>query len=133
MKRPPPLTVTRPRRVSASYSFTSCTARCARSSRNGGSSCRMAARSSGFGPLPATAFNGPVGSWTTVRRQVVHHHADPLGPREIDLGELPHAGGEMRRGAPLRDLDPAPGAMRVEDHEQVRSPVAAILVVVAPH
>ena len=67
------------------------------------------------------------------RRQAVEHHADPLGIREIDPGELTHAGGEVHRGAPLRDPDPAPGPMHVEDYEQVRRPAAAVLVVIARH
>jgi hypothetical protein len=48
-------------------------------------------------------------------RQVVEHHPDALRPRIMNIGEFAHAGGEVLRGAPLGDLDLAPGAVHVEE------------------
>ena len=64
-------------------------------------------------------------------RQIVEHHPDALGLRIMDVGEFAHADGEVRRRAALGDLHLAPGAVRVEEHEQVGGAVAPVLAVVA--
>ena len=45
-----------------------------------------------------------------MRRQIVEHHPDALGPRIMEVGEFAHADGEVGRRAALADLDLAPGA-----------------------
>ena len=64
-----------------------------------------------------------------VRRQVVRHHPDRLRLREIDIGELAHAGGKILCRAPLPHLHPAPGPVHIEDYEKIGGAVAAILVI----
>src|SRR4029077_16557913 len=49
----------------------------------------------------------------------------------MDVGEIAHAGGEVLGGTPLGDLQLAPGAVHVQEHEQVRGAVAPVLAVVA--
>ena len=65
--------------------------------------------------------------------RVVHHHPDPLGLRVVDIHKLAHALGKVDGGALLRDLDLAPGLVRVEDHEQVHCTLTPVLVVIALH
>jgi hypothetical protein len=49
----------------------------------------------------------------------------------VQVDEVAHAVGEVASGAPVGDLDPAPGSVGVEKDEQVGRAVAAILAVVA--
>jgi hypothetical protein len=49
----------------------------------------------------------------------------------IAVSELAHAEGEVLSGAPCRDLHLAPGAVHVEEDEQVCRPVAVILAIVS--
>jgi hypothetical protein len=49
----------------------------------------------------------------------------------MDIDEVAHAVGEVGGGAPLGDLHLAPGAVRVEEDEQVGGAVALVLAVVA--
>ena len=65
-----------------------------------------------------------------MRRQIVEHHADALGLRIMEVGEFAHADGEVRRRATLGDLDLAPGAVRIEEDEQVGGAVAPVFAVV---
>src|SRR6266852_9119844 len=62
---------------------------------------------------------------------IVHHDADALGPRKVNIGEFAHAGGEVYGGTAVGDFDFAPGPMRVEEDEQVGRAVALVLAVVA--
>lgn len=64
-------------------------------------------------------------------RQVVEHDADALRFGIMSVGELAHADGKVFCGAPLGDLDLAPGAVHVEEDEQVGGAVALVLAVVA--
>ena len=64
-------------------------------------------------------------------RQIVEHHPDALGLGIVNVGEFAHAGGEVLRRAALGDLHLAPGAVRIEEHEQVGGAVAPVLAVVA--
>jgi len=52
---------------------------------------------------------GAVEGGGAVGREIVEHDADLLGLGEVDVGELAHASGEVRRGASFGDLDLAPG------------------------
>src|ERR1700674_4716710 len=63
--------------------------------------------------------------------EVVHHHPDDRGVGIIDIDQLAHALGEVLVGAPVGDLHPAPGAVGVEEDEQIDGAVAAIFAVVA--
>ena len=58
-----------------------------------------------------------------VRRQVVLHDPDPLGLRKVDIHELAHAQRELCAVRRSVTLDPAPGPVRVHDHEQVHRAV----------
>ena len=49
----------------------------------------------------------------------------------MDIDKIAHAVGEVLRGAPLSDLHLAPRAVHIQEHEQVRGPVAPVLAVVA--
>jgi hypothetical protein len=64
-------------------------------------------------------------------RQIVEHHPDALCLEIMDIGQFAHACGKVLRGAPFSDLHLAPGAVHIEEDEQVRRPVAPILAVVA--
>ena len=48
----------------------------------------------------------------------------------MDIDEFTHALGVVLRRSPLGDLDLTPGAMHVEDDEEIDGAVAAILVIV---
>jgi hypothetical protein len=48
----------------------------------------------------------------------------------MEVGEFAHADGEVRRRAALGDLDLSPGAIGIEEHEQVGGAVAPVFVVV---
>jgi hypothetical protein len=61
-----------------------------------------------------------------VGRQIVQHHPDALGLRIVEGGKVAHAVGKVVCRAPLGDLDLAPGAVRVEEDEQVGGAVALI-------
>src|SRR5882757_8848599 len=63
-------------------------------------------------------------------RKVVEHHANALGAGIMDTSEIAHADCEVLGGAPLGDLHLAPGAVHVQEHEQVRGAVAPVLAVV---
>jgi hypothetical protein len=65
-----------------------------------------------------------------VCRQILQDDADAFRFREADIAEFAHAGGEVHGGAAVGDLDPAPGAMRVEDDEQVGRSVALVFAVI---
>src|SRR6516164_128444 len=63
--------------------------------------------------------------------EVVEDDAGALGFWEVDIDEFAHAKGEVVSGAMIGDLDPAPGAMGLEEDEEIDGAVAAILVIVA--
>ena len=63
--------------------------------------------------------------------EVVENDADALGFFEVDIDELAHAKGEVVSAAMIGDLDPAPGAMGIEEDEEIDDAVAAILVIEA--
>ena len=62
---------------------------------------------------------------------IVEHHPDALGLRIMEVGEFAHADGKVGRRAALGDLDLAPGAVRIEEDEQVGGTVAPVFAVVA--
>src|SRR5208283_6150925 len=74
---------------------------------------------------------GKSGSAGGMGRQVVEHHANALRLGIMDIGEVAHADGEVFRGAPFGDLELAPVAVHIQEHEQVRGSVAFIFAVVA--
>ena len=61
--------------------------------------------------------------------EVVEDDADALGLREVDIDELAHAKGEVVSGAMIRDLDPAPRAMGVEEDEEIGRPIAPVFAI----
>ena len=63
-------------------------------------------------------------------RQIVEHYADQRRLRIVEVDQLTHADGKVPVGAPVGDLDPAPGPMGVEEDEQVDCAVAVILAIV---
>ena len=66
-----------------------------------------------------------------VGRQIVQHDADALGMGIVDIDEIAHALGEVFGGAPLGDLDVAPGPVDVDADEEIDRAVAAVLAIVA--
>ena len=64
-----------------------------------------------------------------VCRQVVEHEADFLGVWEVDVDEIAHAACEVLRRPPVRDLDPAPGSVGVEEDKEIGRAVAPIFAV----
>ena len=64
-------------------------------------------------------------------REVVENDSDPLGLGIMDVDEVSHAGGEVRGGAPARDLDVSPGSVGIEEDEEIGGAVALVLAVVA--
>src|SRR5271167_3826632 len=66
-----------------------------------------------------------------VGRQIVLHNPDALGMRIVDIDEFTHALGVVFGGAPLGDLDVAPGPVDVDADEEIDGAVAAVLVIVA--
>ena len=72
---------------------------------------------------------GGVESGRGMGGEVVKNDADALGFWEIDLDELAHAKGEVVSAAMIRDLDPAPRAIGVEEDEEIDDAVAAILAI----
>ena len=68
----------------------------------------------------------------SVGRQIVHHDADQIGPRVMDIDQVAHALGEILRCALVGDLHLAPWPVRIEENEQVDRAITAIFVVVAP-
>ncbi len=74
-------------------------------------------------------WEGGVESGGGVGGEVVEDDADALGLWGIDIDEFAHAKGEVVSGALISDLDPAPGAMGIEEDEEIDDAVAAILAV----
>ena len=64
-------------------------------------------------------------------REVIEDDPDLLGLGIMDIEKLAHALGEVASRAMLGDLDLAPGAVRVEENEQIDRAIAPILAVVA--
>ena len=56
-------------------------------------------------------------------REVVHDDPDLFGFGEMDVAELAHALGEVGGGTSLGDLDLAPGAIDVEEDEELTVPL----------
>jgi hypothetical protein len=48
----------------------------------------------------------------------------------MEVGEFAHADGEVRRRTAFGDLDPAPGAVGIEEDEQVGGAVTPVFAVV---
>ena len=63
--------------------------------------------------------------------EIVEHHADAVGLRKMHVYKFAHALSEVVCGAPVRNFDMAPGAMGIEQDEQIERAVAPIFVVVA--
>ncbi len=66
-----------------------------------------------------------------VGRQIVLYHPDAVGVGIMDVDEIAHALGVVFGCLPIGDLDGAPGAVGIEEDEQVGRAVAAVLAVVA--
>src|SRR5215471_7200352 len=64
-------------------------------------------------------------------RQVIEHDAHLVGLWIMGVGEFAHTLGEVASRAVLGDLDPAPAAMDIEEHEQIGRAVALIFAVIA--
>ena len=64
-------------------------------------------------------------------RRGILYDADALGVGILDIHEFSHALGVIFGGAPLCDLDVAPGPVSVDAAEQIDSVVGAICAVVA--
>ena len=64
-----------------------------------------------------------------MRRHVVHDDTNPLGLRVVDVNEIAHTDREVFGCASIRDLRVPPCTMRVDEHEDVRGPVANVLIV----
>src|SRR3984893_4831392 len=62
---------------------------------------------------------------------MVQDYPDPLSLGEVNVGELPHAGGEVDRSPVVGHFDLAPGPMHVEEDEQVGRSIALVFAVVA--
>src|SRR5487761_892458 len=82
-------------------------------------------------PLGLLRLEGFVERGLAVRVQIVQHHPDDLGLREMDIHQLLHLAGEVQLGALRRHRDMAPTGQWLEVHEQVRHPVPLVLVVIA--
>ena len=67
---------------------------------------------------------GGVESGGGVGGEVVENDADALGFFEVDIDELAHAKGEVVSAAMIGDLDPAPGAMGIEEDEEIDDAVS---------
>ena len=65
-----------------------------------------------------------------VGREIIHHDADPLRVRIMDIGQIAHALGEAACGSPVRHVHMPPGFMRVEKHEQIGRAIAPIFVII---
>src|SRR5947207_585914 len=61
---------------------------------------------------------------------IVLNDPDALGVGIMDVDEVAHAVGIVFRRAALGDFDLAPGAMHVEEHEEIDRAIATILVIV---
>jgi len=64
-------------------------------------------------------------------RQIIEHDADQRRLGITDVDQLAHAGGKVPVGAPVGDLDLAPGPMGIEEDQQVNRAVAAEIAIVA--
>jgi hypothetical protein len=64
-----------------------------------------------------------------VRREVVEHHTHAVGVHVVQIHQLSDEGRKVRIRAPLGDLHQPPRSVHVHAHEQVRRPVAHVLVV----
>src|SRR5438270_928155 len=62
--------------------------------------------------------------------QIVHHHADQVGGRVMNISQIAHAKSEVASGSMLCDLHMAPGSVRIEKHEQIGGAVTPIFVIV---
>jgi hypothetical protein len=62
--------------------------------------------------------------------QIVHHDADQVGVRIMDIRQIAHTDSEVSRGSMLGDLHMTPGLMRVEKHEQIGRAITPILVII---
>src|ERR1700730_356222 len=67
----------------------------------------------------------------SMRRKVVHHHADPLRVRVMDIGQIAHAIGEVPRGPVVRHFHMTPGFVRIEEHEQIGYAITSIFAIVS--
>ena len=65
-----------------------------------------------------------------VGRKIVHHHADQIRVRIVDIGQIAHAGGEVVRGPLICHLHMAPRSVRVEKHEQIGRAITTIFTIV---
>ncbi len=59
----------------------------------------------------------------------VHHDADPVRVRIMNIGQITHATGEVARGSVVRYFHMTPRFVRVEEHEQIGR---AIAIAIAP-
>jgi hypothetical protein len=66
-----------------------------------------------------------------MRRKIVHHHADPLRARIMNIGQIAHAEGEVARGSMFGDFHMAPRPVRIEKHEQIGRAIAPIFAIVS--
>jgi len=81
----------------------------------------------------AVGFRGRkclIESSCSVSGQIVHHDANQVGLRVMDINEIAHALGEFSRCPLLGDLHLAPRSVRVEEDKQVDRAIAPILAVV---
>jgi hypothetical protein len=64
--------------------------------------------------------------------QMVQHHTDDRGLRQVGLNQVFHTVCKVLSRASVSDLDVAPAPQRFKEHKQVTRPLAALFVVVAP-
>src|SRR5574341_2037066 len=65
--------------------------------------------------------------------QIVHDHIDPFRIRKGHIGQPTHLVGKVVHGALVGHCDVPPGSQRGEEHKQVTSSPASILVVHSPN
>jgi len=61
-------------------------------------------------PACFRGFKRPVQGGSGMRREVVEHHADPVGVRVVLIHEVPHALRKIDAGALVGNLGVTPGA-----------------------
>jgi hypothetical protein len=64
-------------------------------------------------------------------RKIVHHDADLLCVRIVNIGQTAHADSEILRRSPICHLHMAPGSMRIKKHEQIGRAITMVFIIVA--
>jgi len=74
---------------------------------------------------------GFVQSRRSMRVEIIHHQADQLGFREIDINQQPHLLCKIPPGSSRGDIDLSPARQRLHKEEEIRRALTLVFIVTA--